>query len=108
MQSVLVDSCELLHRFMPVFFCVDLSVLMTQAYFLLTCRIESEPHNRRKLPPLSHKADVLLQDVQVHIGNITFHYSMKVPDPNTAAVYSCSESERSSGRCPRLLWYPET
>lgn len=67
-----------------------------------------ECHNARKLPPLSHKPDVLLREVQVSIGNSSLCYSVKVLDPDTAAVHSCSESERSSGRCPPLLWHQET
>lgn len=72
--------------------------------FLSTRCFGSQCDNRRKLPPPSHKADVLLQ---VSAGNITLHYSVKVLDPDTAAVYSRSESE-SSGRCAGLFWYQET
>lgn len=68
---------------------------------------ESECHNRRKLPPLSHKRDALLQEVQVRIGNSSLCDSVKVLVPCTAAVCS-SESERSSGRCPLLLSHQET
>lgn len=100
--------CELLHRFdASVYLCLYERAYMTQTYFL-KCYWESVCHNRRKLPPLSHKPDVLLQEVRVTIGNIPLCYSVKVLDPNTAAVYSCSESERSSGRCPPLLWHQQT
>lgn len=80
---------------------------MTQMYFL-TCCGESECHNRRKLPPRSHKPDLLLQEVQVSRGNIPLFYSVKILDPTTATVYSRSESERSSGGCPPLLRYQKT
>lgn len=80
---------------------------MTQMYFL-TCCGESECHNRRKLPPRSHKPDLLLPEVQVSRGNILLFCCVKILDPTTVEVYSRSESERSSGRCPPLLQCQKT
>lgn len=50
----------------------------------------------------------IIRVTSVSIGNISLCYSVKVLDPNTAEVYSCSESDRGSGRCPSLLWYQGT
>lgn len=69
---------------------------------------EFEGHNRRKLPPFSYKPNVLLQEVQVSIGNPPLCYSVKDLDPNMTAVYTCSESERSSGRYPQILLRPQS
>lgn len=93
---------------MPVFICV---YMKERVWLRLTSSNATESlecHNRRKLPPRSHKPDVLLQEVQVSIGNTLLCDSVKVLDLNTAVVYSCSESERSSGRYPPLLWHQET
>lgn len=80
---------------------------MTQTNFLTCCR-GSECHNWRKLPPLSHKSDYATAGGTSKQRKHPLCSSVKVVDPNTAAVYSCSESERSSGRCPPLLQYQET
>jgi len=69
---------------------------------------ESDYHNRRKLPLISHKAAAVLQEVQASRGNIPLCFTVKVLDLKTAAVNTCCESKRSSGRCPPLLLYQET
>lgn len=90
---------------MPVFICLYERASMT---YFLTCCWESECHNWRKLPPLSHKPDCATTGGTSKQRKHPLCYSVKVLDPNSAAVYSCSESERSSGRCPLLLQYQET
>lgn len=67
------------------FFVFTWKSLCGSANFLTGCR-ESRRHNRRKLPLLAHKADVVLQEVEASIGNNPLCYSVKVPDPSTAAV----------------------
>lgn len=85
---------------MPVFICVYMKEFYDSLpHMLLSLRATIEGSCLLFLK----KLDVLLQEVQVSIGNIPFCYSVKVLDPNTAAVCSCSESERRSGRCPLLV-----
>lgn len=101
-----VSFCSL--RALAQIRCQCLSVFIQKSLHDSGSSAPRECHNARKLPPLSHKPDVLLREVQVSIGNSPLCYSVKVLDPDTAAVHSCSESERSSGRCPPLLWHQET